>query len=538
MSTAVPLEAQDDAAPGLATWEGKSESKSENKTERFGAFALAALTALFLASVVRFAWLSDDGFITGRSIQNLLLGHGLVTNVGQRVQSYTSPLWMLLSLPFQALTGSPYPGLMLPGLVASAAFAVIVFRGFRGRAWAGAAVLAIVTASPSFLTFSTSGLENSLAHALCAAFCLERLRARTALTRTSFLLAGLLFLTRFDYVLLVAPSLVHAIVTTPRPRGRLVLRAAAPLLVPVGAWLLFATVYYGFPLPNTAYAKLNTAIPLVERVAQGLTYLVDATYRDPVMVVVIAGTIVWMAARRRSRPSALLALGLALYVGYIVWIGGDFMAGRFLTTGLAVAAIVMAHELALELPLALPVVTAVALLLGLPGLNEHRVDRKTECYVTGTGVVDERECYVEHTGLVPNIRGKKWKTHGYLEEFRKAVLAAKGDVVVFDTIGMAGFGAPRPVHVIERYALSEPLLARIRFSARANWRPGHYWRDLPEGYLESVENGTNEVKDPCLHKLYDRLKRVTSGPLFALDRLGAIAAMNFGAGTCPAPTPP
>jgi arabinofuranosyltransferase len=527
MSTDVPLEANDDAGSGLSAW----------NSERFGAFALAVVAGLFVLSVVRYGWLSDDGFITARSIHNLLHGHGPVTNIEQRVQSYTSPLWMLLCVPFQALGGSPYYGLMVPGLLLGVAFALLVGRGFRGRPWAGAAVLAAATASPSFLTFSTSGLENPLAHALCAGFCFERLRARGALTRTSFLLAALLFLTRFDYALLVAPSLIHAIVTTPRPRVRAVARAAMPLLVAV-AWLAFATIYYGFPLPNTAYAKLNTAIPLAERVAQGLTYLVDAAYRDPVMVVVIFGSVVWMAVRRRSPAAVLLTLGLCLYLGYIVWIGGDFMAGRFLTAGLVVAAIVSAHELALDLPAVLPVTVAAALLLGLPVLNEHRVDRKVECNVTGTGVVDERDCYVDHTGLVQNIRSQKWKTHPYLEAFRQAVLAAKGDVIVYDTIGMAGFAAPRRVHVIERYALSDPLLARIRYPARSNWRPGHYWRDLPEGYLESVESGTNEVKDPCLHRLYERLKRVTSGSLLGLDRLGAMAALNFGGGTCPLPGSP
>ena len=47
----------------------------------------------------------------------------------------------------------------------------------------------------------------------------------------------------------------------------------APLViafaVPVGAWLLFATVYYGFPLPNTYYAKVATGIPSALLYRQG-----------------------------------------------------------------------------------------------------------------------------------------------------------------------------------------------------------------------------------------------------------------------------
>ena len=31
--------------------------------------------------------------------------------------------------------------------------------------------------------------------------------------------------------------------------------------IPLIAWELFSLIYYGFLLPNTAYAKLNTGLP-------------------------------------------------------------------------------------------------------------------------------------------------------------------------------------------------------------------------------------------------------------------------------------
>src|SRR5690349_12530443 len=92
--------------------------------------ALMVMATFYVVSVLRFGWVSDDGFITARSIQNLLEGHGLVANVGYRVQSFTSPLWMLLCLPLQRLTGSPYTALVLAGLLFSAAFVAVVVRGF------------------------------------------------------------------------------------------------------------------------------------------------------------------------------------------------------------------------------------------------------------------------------------------------------------------------------------------------------------------------------------------------------------------------
>ncbi len=47
-------------------------------------------------AVLRAAWLSDDSYITLRTIDNFWNGYGLRWNVIERVQTFTDPLWMLL----------------------------------------------------------------------------------------------------------------------------------------------------------------------------------------------------------------------------------------------------------------------------------------------------------------------------------------------------------------------------------------------------------------------------------------------------------
>ena len=54
---------------------------------------------------VRTAAVTEDAFITFRVIDNALHGHGLVWNVGERVQPYTHPLWALLLLAVSAVSG-------------------------------------------------------------------------------------------------------------------------------------------------------------------------------------------------------------------------------------------------------------------------------------------------------------------------------------------------------------------------------------------------------------------------------------------------
>jgi len=49
-----------------------------------------------VAVVIKSAWLSDDAFITLRTVRNFNEGYGLVWNTHERVQAYTHPLWMLL----------------------------------------------------------------------------------------------------------------------------------------------------------------------------------------------------------------------------------------------------------------------------------------------------------------------------------------------------------------------------------------------------------------------------------------------------------
>ena len=60
--------------------------------------------------------------------------------------------------------------------------------------------------------------------------------------------------------------------------------------------------------------------------------------------------------------------------------------------------------------------------------------------------------------------------------------------------------------------------------------PGHYFRDIPPGYVESLASGTNQIADPQLHAYYDRLKAVVSGPIFSAGRFGSIWYLNAGAG--------
>ena len=82
--------------------------------------------------------------------------------------------------------------------------------------------------------------------------------------------------------------------------------------------------------------------PIIERVIQGGTYLLDSAMRDYVTVpFVIVGMAIGF---RGSLLDKALACGSLLYLAFVVSTGGDFMSGRFLTAPLLVAAIIVSRS--------------------------------------------------------------------------------------------------------------------------------------------------------------------------------------------------
>jgi arabinofuranosyltransferase len=306
---------------------------------------------------------------------------------------------------------------------------------------------------------------------------------------------------------------------------RSALTDAALGLAPAAAWSLFALAYYGFPFPNTAYAKLATDIHVYERVHQGFLYLVDSLNRDPVTLTAIGAALV-VATIERSRETWLTAAGVVLSLAYVAWIGGDFMSGRFMAAPLLVAVWLMARARRLEEAEWRPV-AAVAALAAVA--SPHLPIRSNSTFNAAeplSGIVDERGVYFQQWSLLRADRlaftepqWPRWNGNTKPE-------------YVLETCGLMGGDGlswgPR-TYMLDTCALADPLLARLPAAWNEEWRPGHYRRILPDGYQESVTRDTNEVRDPRLAEYYGTLRRlVRERPLFSAKRLGTIWSMNIG----------
>jgi len=211
--------------------------------------------ALALAAVVvANAWVCDDAFITLRTIDNLVHGHGLRWNADERVQVFTHPLWLLVLAPFYAITREPYYTTLAVSIAASAGALWLTLRA--APPLTTAAVLLSLAACRTFVDFATSGLESPLLFVLLALLGSSPPPAAAAARAGRTLwLTSLAVLTRPDAALLFAPALVRDLGAARGAPGRWrALSGLAPLL----AWELFSLLYYGSLLPNTAFAKLGT----------------------------------------------------------------------------------------------------------------------------------------------------------------------------------------------------------------------------------------------------------------------------------------
>jgi arabinofuranosyltransferase len=521
-----------------------------------GARAMRVLVLLLLlAALIKAAWVCDDAFITMRTVDNLLHGRGLTWNPGERVQVFTHPLWLGVLTLCDLLSPDGYWTALLSGLAVSVAMLALLLWAVPGRRSAIAAAGLALVLSRAQVDFATSGLENPLACLLVVLLLRCDLRDRAdgrpvpgpgmaAVRRRDAwlppdgdaarllalgLLTSLLALTRLDLVLVPLPVLAARVVGGGWRHWRQLLLAAAPLVL----WEIFAVVYFGFPLPNTAYAKLGTGISAFDLMRRGTWYFAATFRRDPLTLAVIAGGLAW-ALVRGDRTRRLWAVGVLLYLVYVVRIGGDFMMGRFFVVPL-VAVIALTAPL---LPAGrrgwlVPAALALGLLAPRNPVTCPVMPREEYWF---RGIADERGYYYSGTGLVPRLR-PGFVEHEYIRAGReaRALMQAKGQAFnTVECIGFFGYYAGPRLYLIDVMALADPFLARLPVSKPTDprsWRIGHFTRDLPPGYRETIAGDRNVIRDPQLARLYDELRLITSGPLWSADRWRAIWRLNLRRGS-------
>ena len=487
----------------------------------------------FLTIITRRAWLNDDAYITFRTVDNFVNGFRLTWNTTERVQSYTHPLWMFtLSIPYFFTHEIFYTAMAVSIMISFSA--VLLYSFVSARSVIGAlAGLLILGFSNAFVDYSTSGLANPLTHLLMVLFFIVYFRCEKSLSSLFWLsfISSLAALNRIDIFLFYLPPLLYMFFTVKEKFLKKVIWlviAQAPILL----WELFSVFYYGFPFPNTYYAKLHTGIPAIDLARQGLNYFLNSIRWDHITLIAIICSLV-VTVLSKKKKNLFAALGIGLYLLYIVKIGGDFMAGRFFAAPLFAAIILLAQfDFRKIRSWMIYSVFAVIIILGVsaPLPTFHLGDSSVNNLVDQNLIVDERVWYFWDSSFVGRKRGLDMPN----VPGRGGGIAARneaGDDMIFIpkyNVGVYGYYAGPNVHVIDSLGLADPLMARMPAFYDVEWRIGHFERTIPDGYVYSFYAGENLIADKDLALFYDKLAIIVKQDLFDPQRFVEIWKMNTG----------
>jgi arabinofuranosyltransferase len=492
------------------------------------------MAMLLLGSIlVRNLWISDDSFITMRVINNLLHGYGLVWNVGERVQVFTHPLWLFIILPFAQIFKDPLYAYYVPSLLISLAAIYLILSHFARTTRTITLAAIALGGSMAFMDYSSSGMENPLTHLFLVIFFIVLFREDASpvrkLSRLS-LLTALGALNRLDAILFFLPALVYQFLQCRAESGKAV-RVTLVGFLPLILWETFATFYYGFPLPNTYHAKAQTGLETFYLLKQGAAYFANSIHWDPFTLGAALLGLISVGFQREAKR-ILIAVGMVCYACYVLWIGDDFMSGRFFSgIFLAGLVLILTYDSKPTLGVIPPNIYYLSLiLLLLLGLTAERPPVLMHGNQPGSpddqyGIVNEKYYYFGATGWTNYFQYKFIPdTAAQGNEARVAGISPVDQSV----IGFFGYHAGPNIYIVDLHALTDPLTAHLPVLGPG--RVGHYERAIPPGYRETIANGftKNEIVNPYLNLYYDKLSILIHGNLFAPGRLREIVNFNLG----------
>jgi len=285
-------------------------------------------------------------------------------------------------------------------------------------------------------------------------------------------------------------------------------------------WLAFATFYFGSPVPNTAFAKLYHGTVVPDLWQNGLDYLYRSALIDPILFLLPVLSISILTFGKAI--DRVFVAGAILLVAYVVSIGGDFMAGRFLSAPATLLLVLFVRTLPVGRPFFRLAAVAV-LLVGVMHPRSSLLPYPALDYPSDVSVstLDARQLHMQYTGLVPNLLGPALSQ---MRDYAQAVATRDTDraVVIRGAIGFFGTYADPDIQITDRFTLVDPPRSRVLPEGGLFFRVGHASRRYPYGYLASLVCDDNRIADPDLAQMFDDYQSIMRRPLTDGDRLDAL----------------
>jgi hypothetical protein len=301
-----------------------------------GTDVLVGATIVLIAVLFRVSFsgiTTDDAYITLRYARNLVQGLGFVYNAGERVLGTTTPLYtIILAAAGRFGLDMPLVGKWL-NILAEVGTIGILFRvvrrlGPRMLAWGVAFLFAI---SPYNVYYAATGMETGIYIFLLMLLMslYSCLQSNDASWWWFGIVAGLLVFTRMDGLLAIAASGFAWLITRQNKHWKGVAQSGLAFALVQVPWLIFATVYFGSPVPHSITAKA-----LTYQSSNAFSWLVDflnafamrgSWLGGGLTICLILVGLVSVFLVRSRRWFAVFPIWFILYVGVFTWA----RAGRF-----------------------------------------------------------------------------------------------------------------------------------------------------------------------------------------------------------------
>ena len=527
---------------------GKIKEKSANYfADVLNKYRVATLI-LFIGVVTLLAWQSDDSYHAYAMAKNLVDGHGFVYNIGERATASSCPLFTLVVAFGYFFFRHMFLVSLLICIVFSACAYWIVVKDFCKDKIQVLVAFFVLISSTSFMSYTTSGLENSMLFLLAALFLKEYFKTEKYNVRQMLYLAvliSLIAMTRMDAVLMFVPMILYVYLAK---RDNVSFVKAVGLgiagLMPFILWELFSLFYYGFFVPNTAFVKLGTNIPKHEYIVRGCQYVLNTLICDPIVLFVPLIAVIILVISKKLNY-IFLAAGVVLYGMYVINIGGDFMMGRHFTVMFLMS--VIGCIVLVNAELTNPQTGAVMYSSWVCKLMRAAIvccvvysittSVITDQFEFGNNfnspISDERATYFKFTSLFNNTvsymnTGKMCITNAWNDQGVQDLKEAELDSGILQMVPGITKYDHNDMYLNDLYALGDPYLSKLPAVREPGWRIGHMYREAPEGYYETIMYSENLIRNEAAAEYYDIIRFITHGDLFDGNRIKAIIDINTG----------
>jgi hypothetical protein len=344
--------------------------RAKNVVILFGLCIYALYLSFFAIHLVShnegksFFLLADDAMVSMRYAKDLATGHGLVWNIGERVEGISNPLWTAYMAFLHFFTANPSLLVMITSIVILLACGYItgllVFNHTKSSWAAFSSILLLCAAFPLNL-WSLRGFEVgccSFFLLLAIYFCSTDIKSilqkfirknkndsgrnvpsdlsesSVGIPLISLIVIAIGTLLRLDFFIFMVPFFLLAFFTKDR---KVILRTSIWIAIITAIVMIPQTLlrlwYFGDILPNTYYLK-TLGYPLLLRLSRGAIVTLKTFFQCQFMALV---PLIIISKSKNGILPKMLIFSIITQFAYSIWVGGDAwewydFANRFLAT--------------------------------------------------------------------------------------------------------------------------------------------------------------------------------------------------------------